>query len=191
MTESPLTEAPPAATPGQTIGPFYHFALPYDGGSELVPPGHADAVRLTGRVLDGRGQPVIDSMIEIWQADADGNVVQRAGSLHRDGWTFTGFGRTSTDNDGRYSFTTVLPGAVDGRPPFIAMTVFARGLLNRLFTRVYLPGHDHAGDPLLGSLPEERARTLVAEQRGKELHFDVRLQGEDETVFLRYPQQPA
>lgn len=187
-----MTDAPLTATPGQTIGPFYHFALPYDGGNELVPAGRADAVRLTGRVLDGRGQPVIDSMLEIWQADADGNVVQQSGSLHRDGWTFTGFGRTSTDNEGRYSFTTVLPGPVDGRPPFIAMTVFARGLLNRLFTRIYLPGHDDelAGDPFLASLPGERRRTLLAERHGSELRFDVRLQGEGETVFLRYPQQP-
>ena len=185
MTTSPL---PP--TPGQTIGPFYGYALPYDDGQHLVPPGRTDAVRLTGRVLDGRGAPVPDAMLEIWQADAAGRIVREAGSLHRDGHTFTGWGRAATDNTGRYSFTTVRPGASRaGRLPFIAMTVFARGLLNRLFTRVYLPAPESAlaGEPLLASLPPERRGTLVAEDDGSALHFDVHLQGDRETVFLSYP----
>ena len=185
MTATPLTP-----TPGQTIGPFYGYALPYDGGQHLVPPGRADAVRLTGRVLDGRGQPVPDALVEIWQADTAGRVVQEAGSLHRDGHTFTGWGRASTDNAGRYSFTTVRPGSTeDGRLPFIAMTVFARGLLNRLFTRVYLPADeaDLAAEPLLASLPPERRATLVATDDGSTLHFDLHLQGDQETVFLTFP----
>lgn len=185
MTSTPLT-----ATPGQTVGPFFGFALPYDAGEHLVPVGHPDAVRLTGRVLDGNGDPVPDALLEIWQADVAGEVPKHPGSLHRDGYTFTGWGRAATDNTGRYSFTTVRPGQTDeGRPPFIAMTVFARGLLNRLFTRVYLPGHESRfnADPLLAALSEDRRRTLVAVQDGAELQFDVRLQGERETVFLRYP----
>ena len=180
----------PCRHTGQTVGPFFHFALPYDGGSELVPPGHPDAVRLTGLVLDGNGDPVPDAMLEIWQADNAGRVPRRAGSLHRDGHTFTGWGRAATDNTGRYSFTTVRPGPTDaGRAPFIAVTVFARGLLNRLFTRVYLPEHEEllATDPLLAGLPEDRRRTLVARADGTGLHFDVRLQGDGETVFLRFP----
>jgi protocatechuate 3,4-dioxygenase alpha subunit len=183
---------PRAATPGQTVGPFFGYALPYQGGEHLVPQSHPDAARLTGRVLDGHGDPVPDALLEIWQPDASGDVVQRSGSLHRDGYTFTGWGRAATDNTGRYSFTTLLPGRTDpDRPPFIALTVFARGLLDRLFTRVYLPGHDAdwAGDPLLAALPDDRRRTLIAEQNGRELRFDVRLQGEQETVFLRYPGQ--
>lgn len=178
------------ATPGQTVGPFFGYALPYDNGAQLVPVGHPDAVRLTGRVLDGHGDPVPDALLEIWQADADGQVPRRAGSLRRDGYTFTGWGRAATDNTGRYSFTTVRPGPTDpGRPPFIALTVFARGLLNRLFTRVYLPGHEEAfgADPLLAALDHDRRRTLVAVPNGAELRFDVRLQGDAETVFLRYP----
>jgi len=181
------------ATPGQTVGPFFGYALPYDGGELLVPPSHPDAVRLTGRVLDGRGDPVPDALLEIWQPDATGRVVRQPGSLRRDGYTFTGWGRAAVDNTGRYSFTTVRPGATtSGRPPFIAMTVFARGLLNRLFTRVYLPGAGDvlAADPLLAALSEERRRTLVAEERDGALHFDVRLQGEQETVFVRFPGQP-
>jgi protocatechuate 3,4-dioxygenase alpha subunit len=169
-------------TPGQTVGPFFGIALPYDGGADLVPPTYPDAVQLTGLVLDGDGAPVPDALLEIWQPDASGNVVQAPGSLRRDGFTFTGWGRAATDNTGRYRFTTIRPG---GAVPFIAMTVFARGLLDRLFTRVYLPGS--ADDALLASLPAERRRTLVAVGEGRQLHFDVRMQGADETVFLRYP----
>ena len=104
---------------------------------------------------------------------------------------FTGFGRTQTWRDGGYSFTTVEPGATSaGSAPFIAMTVFARGLLNRLFTRVYLPESAAAleSDALLSSLDQADRDTLVAVREGDgSLRFDVRLQGERETVFLRYP----
>lgn len=174
------------ATPGQTVGPFFHDALPYSEGADLVPRGHPDAIHLHGRVLDGAGNAVPDALIELWQADAEGNVVTEPGSLHRDGWTFTGWGRAATDREGRYSFTTVSPGATDpGRPPFFAMTVFARGLLNRLFTRAYLPG---AGtDPLLDSLEPSRRSTLLAVADAHGFCFDIRLQGEDETVFLSFP----
>lgn len=168
-----------SATPGQTVGPFFGFALPFPGDAQLVPPDHADAIELTGLVLDGAGDPVPDALLEIWQADAAGHICRDAGSLHRDGATFTGFGRAATDDAGRYRFSTLRPGA-----PFIAMTVFARGLLNRLFTRVYLP--DAPEDALLASLPSERRRTLVAAADGDRLVFDIRLQGTDETVFLRY-----
>lgn len=166
-------------TPGQTVGPFYGYALPYEGGPDLVPKGHPDAIRLHGVVLDGAGAPVPDALLEIWQADRDGTVPRVGGSLHRDGHTFTGWGRASTNNVGQYSFTTVVPGA-----PFIAMTVFARGLMNRLFTRVYLPG---AADPFLLSLTPERRETLVAEKDSDGLRFDVTLQGDRETVFITYP----
>ncbi|HZC70097.1 MAG TPA: protocatechuate 3,4-dioxygenase subunit alpha [Jatrophihabitans sp.] len=174
-----------AATPGQTVGPFFGFALPFAGGAHLVPPGHPAAVQLTGRVLDGAGAPVPDALLEIWQPDADGSIAQHAGSVHRDGFTFTGWGRAATDNDGRYRFTTVRPGPVADGVPFIAMTIFARGLLDRLFTRVYLPGT--ADDTLLAALPPDRRRTLIAEDGDRQLRFDIRLQSPDETVFLRYP----
>ena len=177
-------------TAGQTVGPFFHYALPYPGDSELVPPGRADAIRLHGIVRDGAGDPVPDALLEIWQADAEGRVVQEPGSLHRDGFTFTGWGRAATDATGHYSFSTLRPGATTpGEAPFVAVTVFARGLLNRLFTRAYLPGDDMAlaGDPLLSSLDEDRRRTLVAVADAQGLRFDVRLQGEGETVFLRHP----
>lgn len=167
------------ATPGQTVGPFFGYALPYDGGPDLVPRAHPDAIRLHGVVLDGAGTPVPDALLEIWQADRAGAVPATGGSLHRDGYTFTGWGRASTDNLGRYSFTTVEPGT-----PFIAMTVFARGLTNRLFTRVYLPG---STDPFLDTVPAVRRETLVAARDQDGLRFDVVLQGDRETVFLTYP----
>jgi protocatechuate 3,4-dioxygenase alpha subunit len=178
-----------APTPGQTVGPFFGYALPFPHDNELVPPGHPQAVRLHGRVLDGSGAPVPDAILELWQADRGGQVVQQEGSLHRDGWTFTGWGRASTDDTGRYTFSTLLPGAEPGKAPFFAVTVFARGLLNRLFTRAYLPGDESvlAADPLLSALePDERA-TLLTRPDAHGFVFDVRLQGEGETVFLRYP----
>ena len=173
-------------TPGQTVGPFFGYALPFPHDNELVPAGTPGAVRLHGRVLDGAGEPVPDAILELWQGDPDGNVVQEPGSLRRDGdsYTFTGFGRASTDDQGRYAFTTVLPGA-----PFFAVTVFARGLLNRLFTRAYLP--EAADDPFLAALEADRRSTLLTTQDEtgpmKGYVFDVHLQGERETVFLSYP----
>ena len=163
------------ATPGQTIGPFYGYALPFEKGEQLVHPAHPKAVRLHGVVTDGHGEVVPDALLEIWQADENGAVPTADGSLVRDG----------------YTFTTVDPGPTEpGKAPFITLTVFARGLLNRLFTRIYLPEDTEAlaNDPLLSSLPEDRRRTLVAEREADgSLRFDIRLQGEDETVFLTYP----
>ena len=156
-----------AATPGQTVGPFFGLALPRTGEEHLVPLGTRGAVRLTGRVLDGEGAPVPDALLEICQSDA--------------------YGRAATDAEGCYTFTTVRPTA----PvlPFLPVAVFARGLLNRLFTRIYLPAPDDvlAADPLLSQLAPERRATLVANADGDTLHFDVRLQGEGETVFLTFP----
>lgn len=178
-------------TPGQTIGPFYHFALPFEGGEDLVAPGSPGSIRLHGHVLDGNGVGLQDAMLEIWQADASGQVVQEPGALTPDPGHFTGFGRTSTWRDGGYAFTTVAPGATPGGgAPFIAMVVFARGLLNRLFTRVYLPDDEEilAADPFLSSLDADRRSTLVATREADgSYRFDVHLQGDGETVFLQFP----
>jgi protocatechuate 3,4-dioxygenase, alpha subunit len=176
--------------PGQTVGPFFHLGLPFAGGNELAPPGRPDAIRLHGLVLDGAGDPVPDAVIELWQADPAGRVPRATGSLHRDPWTFTGWGRAATDADGHYWFSTLEPGATrPGRPPFFALTVFARGLLDRLFTRAYLPAED--SDPFLDGLPEDRRATLISTREERGLRFDIRLQGDGETVFLRYPRQAA
>jgi protocatechuate 3,4-dioxygenase, alpha subunit len=176
-------------TPGQTIGPFFGFALPYAHDSALVPLTAPGAIRLHGHVYDGAGDPVPDALVELWQAGQDGVVPHESGSLHRDGYSFTGWGRAATDGAGHYGFSTVAPGATkDGEAPYLAVTVFARGLLDRLFTRAYLPGDDRAlaADPLLASLPPERRYTLVARPDNHGFVFDVRLQGEGETVFLHH-----
>ena len=169
-------------TPGQTVGPFFHDALPYERGHELVPPASPGAVRLHGVVYDGAGVPVPDALIEIRQADADGAVPEVEGSLARDG-RFTGWGRAATDSSGRYTFVTVEPGGT-----FFAVVIFARGLLDRLFTRAYVPGRDLAADPLLARLAPEDRETLVAVREADgSLRFDVHLQGSRETVFLAFP----
>ncbi|GAA4683223.1 protocatechuate 3,4-dioxygenase subunit alpha [Nocardioides nanhaiensis] len=177
-------------TPGQTVGPFFHDALPYEHGPELLPPGSSDAVRLHGTVLDGDGVPVPDALLEIRQADADGRVPRTEGSLRRSGGAravFTGWGRAATDPGGRYAFTTVEPGGVDGGAPMFAVTVFARGLLDRLFTRAYLPGAAADADPWLASLGARRETLLVTREADGSLRFDVHLQGPRETVFLTFP----
>ncbi|WP_395659047.1 protocatechuate 3,4-dioxygenase subunit alpha [Nocardioides sp.] len=183
-----------APTPGQTVGPFFGFALPFDGDHELVPPTAPGAVRLHGRVLDGNGDPVPDALLELWQADPDGRVPREPGSLRRDRHAFTGWGRAATDRTGHYRFSTVVPGPVTtGGAPYVALVVLARGLLDRLHTRAYLPVGPGDGtaalarDPLLASVDADRRHTLVARPDKHGFVFDVLLQGADETVFLAYP----
>jgi len=179
------------ATPGQTIGPFFGYALPYPGDRELVPRGSAGSVRLHGYVYDGEGNGVADALLEIRQADTSGAVPAVPGSLRRGGAGFTGWGRAATDPDGHYWFSTIEPGpARPGSAAFLAAAVFARGLLNRLFTRIYLPADPAVldGDPLLASLDaaERRAMVAVREADGN-LRLDVHLQGPRETPFLSFP----
>ena len=168
-----MSRAPGDLTPtaGQTVGPFFHYALPWPGDSELVPPGRADAVRLHGLVLDGAGEPVPDALIEIWQADADGP--DRPGARARCAATAS----RSPGSGGRPPTppaTTPSPrsGPDRRRPgaaPFFAVTVFARGLLNRLFTRAYLPGDAEAlaATPLLAGLERGPPRD-AGRRRGRE-----------------------
>lgn len=173
-------------TPGQTVGPFFHYALPFGGDRDLVAPGTPGSIRLYGLVRDGAGAPVPDALIEIWQADPAGRIPRRNGTFRRDGSSFTGFGRASTDREGEYAFTTLRPGSVDGGLPFFAVTVFARGLLDRLFTRAYLPLDGAAADSVLLGLGTAASRLVVEPDAGG-LRFDINLQGPDETPFLSYP----
>jgi len=175
----------PAGTPGQTVGPFFHYALPYPGDRELVRRGTPGSVWLHGYVYDGDGNPMPDALLEIRQADTTGVIPEIEGSMRRDGARFTGWGRSNTDPAGHYWFSTVEPAPTHpGAAAFFAVTFFARGLLDRLFTRIYLPG---STDPLLSGLHEDERSTLIAvrEDDGS-LRFDVQLQGSRETVFLRY-----
>ncbi|MCW2885411.1 MAG: protocatechuate 3,4-dioxygenase, alpha subunit [Streptosporangiaceae bacterium] len=169
-------------TPSQTVGPFFGYALPYAEGQHVVPPWQADAVLLYGRVVDGAGDPVPDAIVEIAQAGADGRPPAEVGALRRAGNGFSGFGRSATDGEGGYWFTTVKPG---GTNPYIAMLVFARGLLKPVATRVYFP-EDAVVDPLLRTLEPERRSTLIAVRDERGYRFDIHLQGARETVFLAF-----
>lgn len=174
-------------TPSQTVGPFLSLGLTWPTGYLVVPEGSPGAVRITGVLRDGAGAVVPDGLIETWQADAEGRFDHLDDPRGASGSEFDGFGRCATDPEGRFMIVTVKPGAVgDGQAPHIDVSVFARGLLDRLVTRIYFPDEAaaNATDPLLSSLPE-RAATLIAVPAGKdELTFDIRLQGENETVFL-------
>jgi protocatechuate 3,4-dioxygenase alpha subunit len=176
-------------TPSQTVGPFLSIGLTWSGGHLVVSEGSPGAIRISGVVRDGAGAPVPDGVIETWQADADGRFDHPDDPRGASGSGFAGFGRCPTDEEGRYQIVTVKPGALrDGQAPHIDVTVLARGLLDRLVTRIYFPdeAEANAADPLLSSLPPERAATLVAQPAGEgELRFDIRLQGEGETVFLQ------
>ncbi len=174
-------------TPSQTVGPFFGFALPYGGGPQIVPQWQPDAIRIGGRVLDGAGDPVPDALVELWQPDGQGAISRETGALRRGERGFCGFGRCGTDGDGAYWFSTVKPGPVGGGAPHAALLVFARGLLKPVATRIYFPGDSeaHATDPVLSLVEAQRRPTLVAVRTGdRQYRFDVRLQGENETVFF-------
>jgi protocatechuate 3,4-dioxygenase alpha subunit len=185
MTSTDETRLP--ATPGQTVGPFFHFGLNYVGMNHVVAPGSAGAVRLSGVIRDGAGEPVPDALIEIFGADADGSIPQEPGSLDPGSKAFTGFGRAATDDAGAYEFWTRAPGSSEGRAAFFAVTLFARGLPSHLHTRIYVPGTPLANDALMASLSNSQRETLVA-IRGADgnLQHDIHLQGNRETVFLDY-----
>jgi protocatechuate 3,4-dioxygenase alpha subunit len=180
-------------TPSQTVGPFLSIGLTWPQGRFVVPAGTPGAVRITGVLRDGDGEPVTDGLVETWQADPDGRFAHpdagpRRGDPRIPG--FTGFGRCATDpGTGAFEIVTVKPGPLgDGQAPHVDVSVFARGLLDRVVTRIYFPDEEaaNAADPLLAALPPERAATLVARPAGEgRLEFDVHLQGERETVFLR------
>lgn len=176
-------------TPSQTVGPFFGYALPYVGGAEVVPPWHPNAIRLHGTVYDGHGDPVPDCILEIWHADADGVPLSARGCLDRDGVTNTGFGRTPVNRAGEYAFSLLKPGGSGDHAPYVLVTVFARGLLHHLFTRAYFGDETeaNAGDRFLGGVDADRRGTLIAVPDGdRGYRFDIRLQGEGETVFLDF-----
>ena len=172
-------------TPSQTVGPFFGVGLPFQKGEQIAAPGSAGVIRLEGQVLDGNGEPVPDALLEIWQPDERGRYRRLVEG------EATGFGRCRTDAEGAFSVMTVKPGATpapDGRPqaPHLNVTVFARGLLRHLVTRMYFPDETEANatDPALNLVEPARRETLIAKNCGGVLHFDIRLQGERETVFF-------
>ncbi len=176
-------------TPSQTVGPFFAYALPYEGAERLVREDDPDAVRIAGTVFDGAGDPVPDALIEIWQANRAGRYRHPEDSREElpleEG--FTGFGRCPTDGEGRFGFVTVKPGPVPPQAPHINVCVLARGLLRQLVTRIYFPDEEpaNAADPLLSSIQDPAVRsTLMARSLDGVLAFDIHLQGERQTAFL-------
>jgi protocatechuate 3,4-dioxygenase alpha subunit len=185
----------PELTPSQTIGPFFHYALTVEDQSKLVALAHPSAIRIEGTVRDGADEPVTDAMLEIWQANGAGRYAHPGDDREdlplEEG--FTGFGRCATDAEGRFEFVTIKPGPVPGpddrlQAPHINVSVFARGLLKRLVTRIYFPDEEaaNAADPVLASIEDSRLRsTLVARGALEDrLHFDINLQGDDQTAFF-------
>ncbi|MUM16817.1 protocatechuate 3,4-dioxygenase subunit alpha [Mycobacterium sp. CBMA271] len=172
-----------ARTAGQTVGPFFAPALTFPDDCRLVPRDSPASVTLHGFVYDGEGNGIPDAVVEVWQPDSAGNVSRHPGSLRRNADVFTGWGRCATDGDGHYEFTTVTPGSVAGAQPFFALVIFARGLLNRLFTRAYLPAES---DRFLDTLDPARRNTLICTPEPSGYRFDIRIQGPGETVFLEY-----
>lgn len=181
-------------TPSQTVGPFFSIGLSEDPPAELVDGGDPDAIRLSGVVYDGEGEPVVDAVVEIWQANRAGRYDHPEDTREEveleDG--FQGFGRCGTDAEGRYRFVTVKPGPVPSpegglQAPHILIAVFARGLLKRVATRVYFPDEAEANgaDPVLSSVEDAAQReALVAAPENGGLRFDVHLQGESQTAFF-------
>jgi protocatechuate 3,4-dioxygenase alpha subunit len=201
-------------TPSQTVGPFFAYGLAphsrcewrheqgkdvYDwketAGANLVT---ADAsgtkIRIEGQVFDGDGMPINDAMIEIWQADPQGRYAHPSDTRPRPNTKFMGFGRSATDKNGVYSFDTIKPGSVPGpngkaQAPHIVFSIFSRGMLRQIYTRLYFSDETaNSSDPILTLVPADRRGTLVAhkETRGElaVYRFDIRVQGENETVFF-------
>jgi len=182
-------------TPPQTVGPFLHIGLDWLNTADLTSPDvSGERITIEGRVLDADGNPVPDALIEIWQADAQGQYSNRSARAAESPATrFNGFGRVPTDDSGTFRFTTIEPGRVpapDGtlQAPHIVVTVFMRGLLKHLVSRIYFPGEAaNAEDMVLKLVPAERQRTLIArraETGESTLTWNVVLQGVDETVFF-------
>jgi protocatechuate 3,4-dioxygenase, alpha subunit len=189
-------------TPSQTVGPFFAFGLtaaqygypftsiaPADIADPLVPGEH---IEIAGQVIDGGGDPIPDAMIEIWQADSEGRYSHPA-DPRGSNQLFRGFGRcgTGTMPESRYAFRTIKPGSVDGKQaPHVEIIVFMRGMLTHAYTRLYFSDEAEANsrDAVLDSVPAERRQTLIATREDTPAtplyRFDIRMQGDDETVFF-------
>ncbi|WP_460862813.1 protocatechuate 3,4-dioxygenase subunit alpha [Nocardiopsis coralliicola] len=182
----------PPTTPSQTVGPYLHIGLPWPDGPYALAEDAPGGVWITGVLTDGAGAPVGDGLIETWQADPDGRFDHPddpRGAVQRPG--FRGFARCATDAGGRFAVYTLKPGPVPSphglQAPHIDVSVFARGMLHRTVTRIYFPEEAaaNAADPVLSSIGDARAReTLVAAAAPDGYRFDIRLQGDGETVFF-------
>jgi protocatechuate 3,4-dioxygenase alpha subunit len=183
------------ASTSQTIGPYLRIGLEWMVIEDLAPHGVAgQRLRIEGRVSDGDGKPVNDAAVEIWQANSHGKYASPDDPQEKPVEPgFRGYGRSLTDEAGRFRFRTIKPGPVpgpDGKPqaPHVVVTIFMRGLLKQLVTRLYFPEEpSNADDPILKLVPPERRATLIARKTGDgELEWNVNLQGSNETVFFDF-----
>jgi protocatechuate 3,4-dioxygenase, alpha subunit len=170
-----------SSTPSQTVGPFFSIELPYDAGPFVVAEDAEGVIWLRGRLFDGAGDPIPDGLVETWQAGPDGSF----------GGDFAGFGRSGTDDEGRFAIRTLKPGAVptpDGTPqaPHVNLTIFMRGLLHHVVTRLYFgdEAQANAADPVLSGLDEAARATLVAAPADDGYAIDIHMQGPHETTFF-------
>lgn len=185
-------------TPSQTVGPFFHYGLMVGEDLNILVGDQArgDRILIKGQITDGEGQPVPDAMVEIWQADSDGYHRHPSDPNHKKADPhFKGFGRADTTKNGTFTFKTVKPGVVafdaqSNQAPHINVRVFSRGMLIHAYTRLYFSDEDEANqhDPVLNLVDADRQHTLIAvKQETGDLPtycFNIRLQGDDETVFL-------
>jgi len=190
-------------TPSQTVGPYFKYGLTPSGeyvwndaftNNLVTSDASGERIRVEGRVFDGDGAPVPDSMLEIWQADAQGRFSDPQDQRALPNSSFRGFGRCGTDANGDYAFDTIKPGQVsdpDGKPqaPHLLLAVYARGMLLHLYSRIYFDGEAaNANDPVLALVPSDRRATLIATHKpgtGNAVYgFDICLQGDNETVFF-------
>ena len=193
---------PLGITPAQTVGPFFAYMLtPAEYGTREIfsndvaaPDAEGERITIRGRVIDGDGTGIPDAVIEIWQADANG-LFDHAEGRRASNVGFKGFGRTPTGADGTFMFHTIRPGRVAGpggalQAPHIAVSLFARGMLNHLATRLYFSDEaSNAEDYVLALVPEDRRATLIAQRQADgTFAFDICLQqgpaAVQETVFF-------
>jgi protocatechuate 3,4-dioxygenase, alpha subunit len=181
------------ATGSQTVGPYLHIGLDWLVTRDIAGKGIAgERVAVQGRLIDGDGNGVNDGLVEIWQANAAGKYAHSEDKQNKaieKGWR--GFGRIPTDAKGGFRFTTVKPGRVPApggglQAPHLVVSVFMRGMLKQLATRVYFPDETaaNAADPVLKLVPPARRATMIPRRKGKVLEWDIVLQGKNETVFL-------
>ena len=193
----------PGITPSQTIGPFSAYSLtPKEAGKtydypQLVthdlttPDAAGERIRIEGRMFDGAGAPIPGTLLEIWQADAQGRYAHPNDKRAAANSSFKGFGRVETGADGQFVFDTIKPGSVagpNGKPqaPHIVMAIHMRGLLTHLYSRIYFSDEAaNADDPVLALAPAARRATLIAVRETAAVYrFDLRIQGDRETVFF-------
>lgn len=182
------------ASGSQTVGPFFSIGFAWLYCDNLAGPDvSGEHVTIRGRILDGDGQPVPDALLEVWQANAHGKYAHPEDTQDKPVESgFRGFGRIPADTEGKFQFSTIKPGSVPGpdgqlQAPHIVVSVFSRGLLVRLVTRIYFPDEPANSEDFVLKLVEPARRgTLIAkkEQQDGLLEWNVILQGPGETVFF-------